>query len=289
MVLYARVSRVHVLVMPMLLIACAYLYTRYHYKICNMNSFWCVSFSILLYNLAVNTISEYRDCESGLDDTHSSGTRYRLITEIVPRQHILYIGITAFSIASICGILALIFRPYTLIFPGILAAFITLFYSEQPFGFKYKALAEVCVFIVYSFLIFSACILALTHTLCLKDLFFSIPFGLLTTCVVLANNIRDCKFEKGKTITIPIKYGLRFAYSLLFLMVHLAFLCVLFCIYFKIMPKSGFISLFSYLFIFPSIKKINEPAFINCFGLMQTTFSGLNILAFLLCCEPYIK
>ncbi len=278
--LYARVSRVHVLVMPILLVICAYLYTRHHYKVCSMNSFWCVSLSILLYNLAVNTISEYRDCERGVDDSHSTGTRYRLITGIVPRKHVLYIGVTAFLLASISGVSALIFQPYTLIFSGIFAAFITLFYSEQPFGFKYNALAEVCVFIVYSFLVFSACILSLTHTLCLKDLFFSIPFGLLTTCVVLANNIRDYKFEQGKTTTIPTKYGLKFAYTLLFLMVHLAFLCVPFLVYFNIMPKSGFISLFSYLFIFPSIKKINSPAFINCFGLMQTTFSCLNILAF---------
>ena len=280
-VLYARVSRIHVLVMPTLLIACAYLYTRYHYEICSMNSFWFVSLSILLYNLAVNTISEYRDCERGIDDAHSPGTKYRLITGIVPRKHILYIGITAFLLASICGVLALISRPYTLLFPGIIAAFITLFYSEQPFGFKYNALAEICVFVVYSFLIFSSCILSLTRTLCLKDLFFSIPFGLLTTCVVLANNIRDYKFEQGKTTTIPIKYGLKFAYTLLFLMVHLAFLCVPFFVYFNIMPRSGFITLLAYLFIFLSIKKINSPAFINCFGLMQTAFSCLNIVVFL--------
>ncbi len=269
------------MVMPMLLIACAYLYTQYHYVACNTNSFCFVALSILLYNLAANTISEYRDCERGVDDAHSPGTRYRLITGIVPRKHILYVGITAFSLASIFGIFALILRPHTLLFPGILAAFITLFYSEQPFGFKYNALAEVCVFITYSFLIFSACILSLTHTLCLRDLFFSIPFGLLTTCVVLANNIRDCKFEQGKTTTIPTKYGLKFAYTLLFLMVHLAFLCVPFFVYFKIIPKSGLISLSSYLFIFLSLKKINSPAFINCFGLMQTTFSCLNIFAFL--------
>ena len=280
-VLYARVSRGHVLIMPMLLVACAYLYTRYHYKVCYMNSFWFVSLAILLYNLAVNTISEYRDCECGVDDAHSPGTKYRLITGIVPRKHILYIGITAFALASIFGIFALILQPYTLLFPGVLAAFITLFYSERPFSLKYNALAEVCVFIVYSFLIFSACILSLTHTLCWRDLFFSIPFGLLTTCVVLANNIRDYKFEQGKTTTIPTKYGLKFAYTLLFLMVHMAFLCVPFFVYFKIIPKYGLISLFSYLFIFLSIKKIHSPAFINCFGLMQTTFSCLNIVTFL--------
>lgn len=278
--LYARVSRAHTLLMPALLIICAYMYTKYHYKVYSMRSFSFVSLSIVLYNLAANTISEYRDCERGLDDAHSPGTKYRLITGIVPKKHILHIGITAFILASISGILALISRPYTLLFPGILAAFITFCYSEQPFGLKYKALSEICVFVTYGFLIFSSCILSLTHTLCPKDLLFSIPFGLLTANVVLANNIRDYRFEQGKTVTIPIKYGLKFSYSLLFLMVHLAFLCIPFFVYFNIMPKLGFISLLAYLFIFPSIQKINSSAFINCFGLMQATFSGLNIVTF---------
>lgn len=266
--------------MPALLIVCAYLYVRYHYAIRDMTSFVFVSLSIVLYNLAVNTISEYRDCKIGLDNAHSPGTKYRLITGIVPRKHILRIGMIAFVSASLCGIVALLFRPYTLVFPGILAAFITFSYSEPPFGFKYKALAEVCVFIVYSFLIFSSCVLSLTHTLSIKDLLFSIPFGLLTTCVVLANNIRDCEFERGKTATIPIKYGLKFSYSLLFLMVHLAFLCIPFFVYFEIIPKAGFISLVAYLLTFSSINKINSPAFINCFGLMQVSFTALNIIAF---------
>ncbi len=266
--------------MPALLIVCAYLYVRYHYAIRDMTSFVFVSLSIVLYNLAVNTISEYRDCKIGLDNAHSPGTKYRLITGIVPRKHILRIGMITFVSASLCGIVALLFRPYTLVFPGILAAFITFSYSEPPFGFKYKALAEVCVFIVYSFLVFSSCVLSLTHTLSIKDLLFSIPFGLLTTCVVLANNIRDCEFERGKTATIPIKYGLKFSYSLLFLMVHLAFLCIPFFVYFEIIPKAGFISFVAYPLTFSSINKINSPAFINCFGLMQVSFTALNIIAF---------
>lgn len=279
---YAKVARAQILFMPLLLISCSFLYSRYHYEIIAYKSFICVAFSILFFNLAVNTISEYRDCKKGVDDQYSPGTKYRLISGILPEKNVLIFGIITFLIASVLGLIALFFGPKTLLIPGLFAAFIVVFYSEWPFGLKYKALGELCVFLVYGPLIFSACILALSYRLSLEDLIFSIPFGIFTVNVILANNIRDYEFEKGKTLTVPIKFGLKFAYFLLFFETHLAFLMIPFFIYQGIMPKTGFISFFAYPLIILSIKKIGSPKFINIFGILQTLFTILASLSFLL-------
>ena len=209
--------------MPALLIICAYLYADYHCQIISIKSFIFVACSILLFNLSTNTISEYRDCQKGIDDIYSPGTKYRLASGIVPQKNVLNLGIISFVLASICGVIAFFLKPYSLAFPGLFGACIAFCYSEKPLRLKYKAFGEICVFIVYGVLIFSSCILSLTYTIRLQDILFSIPFGLLTTNVVLANNIRDYEFEKNKTFTLPIKLGLKFAYTLLFFMTNLTF------------------------------------------------------------------
>lgn len=280
-ILYAKVARAQILFMPLLLITCSLIYSRYHYEIVGYKSFACVAISILLFNIAVNTISEYRDCQEGVDDIHSPGTKYRLVSGIVPKKNVLRLGIVAFSLASIWGFVALFLGTVWLIVPGIIAASIVLFYSERPLGLKYKALGELCVFVIYGPLIFSSCILSLTNRLCFIDVLFSIPFGLLTVNVILANNIRDYAFEKEKTLTIPIKFGLKFAYCLLFFITHLALLFILIFIHINLLPSLSLIVFAVYPLIFLSIKKIDSPKFINIFGIMQVLFSALISLSML--------
>lgn len=224
--LYAKIARAQTLLMTVSLICCSFLYAKYNYKAHFNFAFLCVSLSIIFFHVAVNTISEYRDCVKGVDNIHSSGTKYRLITGLVPYRNIYYLGLGSFLLAAVIGIIALCYGPMLLIIPGLIAAGIVFFYSEKPVGLKYKAFGELCVFLGYGPLLYSACILSLTNNLHLCDLIFSVPFGLLTTCVLLANNIRDYDFEKGKTVTLTIKYGLKFSYFLLFFMVNLSFLFI---------------------------------------------------------------
>lgn len=280
--LYAKVARMQTLFMSLLLILCAFFYSKHHYEITSYKAFIWVGFAVFGFHLSTNTISEYRDCKKGVDDISSSGTKYRLISGIVPKKHILILGITSFILAAISGIVSVFIGSTLLIIPGIIAAGIALFYSEWPFGFKYKALGEVCVFLIYGPLIFSSCILSLTNEISLTDLLFSIPFGLLTANVLLANNIRDYEFEKGKTVTLTIKFGLKFSYFLLFFMTHLAFLVVPFFVYKNIIPNAGFIAFLSYPIIFFSIKKIGKSDFIEVFGILQIAFALLICLSFLI-------
>lgn len=280
--LYAKVARAQTLLMTISLILCAFLYAKYNYKTSFNLSFFCVSCSIIFFHLAANTISEYRDCIKGIDNKHSPGTKYRLITGIVPYKNIYYLGIVSFFLASIFGIIALFCGSIYLVIPGLIAAGIVFFYSEKPVGLKYKAFGEICVFFGYGPLFFSACILSLRGYLSSFDLIFSIPFGFLTTCVLLANNIRDYEFEQGKTLTLTIKYGLKFSYFLLFFMVNLSFLFVPYLIFQSIV---SFYSLFVFLvypLIFFSVRRIGKPDFINIFGILQVSFTLIICISFLI-------
>ncbi|MDR2666934.1 MAG: prenyltransferase [Holosporales bacterium] len=240
-----------------------------------------VALSVLFFHLATNTISEYRDFRNGIDDVHSLDTKYRLVSGIVRPNVVLRTGVIAFLLASISGVTAVLIGTNLLLIPGIIAAGISVFYSERPFCLKYKALGELCVFMAYGPLLFSSCFLALRGIFSVSDILFSFPFGLLTSCVLLANNIRDYEFEMGKTKTLVTKWGLSRAYTLLFCMLHLSFLCIPFFIYAKMLKTESFIVFCAYPIIFSLVRKINSSRFIVVFGGLLVLFYALTFISLL--------
>lgn len=282
--LYAKVARAQTLVMSIGPLISYYLYCKFNYLNSDFNklSFILTGVSIVLFHLSVNTISEYRDCQKGVDDPNSPGTKYRLISGIVPRKHILYLGVTAFSIAAIVGLFAVCLSSIYLLIPGILGAGIALFYSEWPFGFKYKALGEIGVFMAYGPLSGFAAIFSLTGNFSLNDFLFSIPFGLFTTCVLIANNIRDHDFDLGKTKTLTTIYGIKFSYAILFFIAHLGFSFIPILVYLHAIPNYGFLAFLAYSMILLSIKQLGTPKFIDMFGMLQVIYCQALNLAFLI-------
>ncbi|MDR3224484.1 MAG: prenyltransferase [Holosporales bacterium] len=284
LVLYSRVARIHALVMSVLSVVISYLYTlsRYGDVPLNFKAFLLVAGTILLFHLAANTISEYRDCENGVDDVHSPDTKYRLITGIVPRKHVFAMGIVSFCLAGILGVLALICGTLWLLMPGIIGAGLSLFYSEKPFGLKYKAFGEICVFLAYGPLLFSSCILSMTKSLSMSDVAFSIPFGLLTTTILLANNIRDCEFDRGKTKTIVTEFGLKFSYAAIIAMTYVTLVSMPIFVLLEIVPRGTLLTLLTYPVAFLATKKVGNSGLMNTFGLLHTTFFVSVIIGFLL-------
>ena len=213
-VLYAKVARVQTLVMSFLPCVLAYVYCKP--RISNFSAFILVCVAIILFHLSVNTISEYRDCVNGVDNPNSPGTKYRLVTGIVPKQSILYLGLIAFCIASICGIIAVMQSSFILIIPGLLAGCIVFSYSERPLCIKYKGLGELAVFLCYGLLLGFSTVYAATGSCSVIDILVFIPGALLIVNVLLVNNIRDYFFDKLRITTLTTIIGIENSYSLLY-------------------------------------------------------------------------
>ena len=284
LVLYAKVSRIQALFLSILPCILSYCYCKRYYNnnVFNLRAFIFTCLSFVLFNLSVNTISEYRDCINGIDDPNSPGTKYRLVTGIVPKYNVLIIGITSFIIASICGIFALYYSSLILLIPGVIGAGIALFYSEIPLKLKYRALGEICVFICYGLLLGFSTVFSLTNHFNIKDIFIFIPGGLLITCVLLANNIRDYYFDLNKTKTLVTQIGLKKSYIILYLIANLSFIIDIILVYFGILPKSVLYTLISYPILLLSIKLKNHPKFINCFGILFFISQLITIIVLLI-------
>lgn len=273
LLLYMKVARIHALLLSILPIISSYLYAKYNYQSLNIKPFIFVASSAVLFHLATNTISEFRDFKNGVDDPNSKGADYRLvkINNINPKN-ILYIGVSSFFMASVLGVLAVIFSGVEILIAGLFGAFISLFYSEWPFGYKYKAMGELAVFFAYGPLITYSCVFSLSSNFSVNDFLFSIPFGLLITAVLMANNIRDYDFDRLKIKTLATVLGLRLTYILIFSIVHIAFLIIPILIYKGALPKACFSVFLSYTILFLSIKLIKTERFIDVFGMLLFAF-----------------
>ena len=85
-------------------------------------------------------------------------------------------------------------------------------------------------------------------------------------------------YKRGK---LPIKYGLKFAYFLIFSLVHLSFLLIPFFVFYNLIPAVGFYVFAIYPLLFLAAKKFDQPEFINAFGIIQSGFSLIICLSFL--------
>ena len=273
--LYAKIVRAHALPLSILPVLSCFFYAKYNYGTVNTKAILFIGLAAVLFHLATNSISEYRDFCKNIDDPSSEFPRYKLIKcgclDIKPRN-ILLIGWGAFFLASIFGIIAVFCSSIVILFSGLLGAALSLFYSEWPIGYKYRAFGELAVFAAFGPVLVFSCIFALTHRFGVNDLIFSLPIGLLATSVLVANNIRDYSYDCGRIKTLATILGLKLTYALLFFVVNLAFLLVPILIYTKSLPKSCLSVLLAYPLLFLSINRVGTPKFIDIFGMLYVAY-----------------
>ncbi len=275
--LYAKVARAQTLAMSILPCILAFVYKQH--EITNFKAFIFVSISIVLFHLSANTISEYRDCAKGIDNPKSPGTKYRLVTGIVPQQNVLYLGVLSFFIAVICGIVSVLISSPILLIPGIIGASIAFFYSENPFCLKYKGLGELAVFLGYGVLLGFSTIYSLTGTCSVLDIFVFIPGALLIVCVLLANNIRDLYFDKGHTITLATIVGIKNSYILLYFLAISSYITYGGLAYKEILPKGTYNVFLTCPILFLSYRCRNHPKMINIFGFLFVATELIAIIS----------
>jgi 1,4-dihydroxy-2-naphthoate octaprenyltransferase len=214
----------------------------------------------------------------GVDAIHSPATKYRLVTGIVSRKHVLCIGVAAFVSASILGVAAVMMGRKVLLLPGLIGACISISYSEKPLMLKYKPCGEVCVFLAYGPLLFASCILSLVGHISAADVIFSVPFGLMTAVILLANNIRDYKYDLGKASTLVTKLGVRYSWILLLAMLHIAYAVIIVLACCEVLPMTSFLVLITHPLTIIAFRKRRDTGMVNILGILHIGFYLIIIL-----------
>jgi 1,4-dihydroxy-2-naphthoate octaprenyltransferase len=142
-----------------------------------------------------NVINDYFDHRYAVDTaevTASFGTEARvLIRGLLTPPQVLAIGVGVYALAIPIGIYLMTLRGITILVLGIIGLITGVCYTARPVALKYKALGEVAVFVMFGPLMVSGAYFVQRAEFSALAAWVSIPFGIFTALVLLANNIRD--------------------------------------------------------------------------------------------------
>jgi 1,4-dihydroxy-2-naphthoate octaprenyltransferase len=168
---------------------------------------------VMLLNAAGDLLNDYFDYRSGVDrrlegDEARPG-RYLVRGELAPRDVLVEALLCLLLAAPFAAHLLWRCGPGLLWFgaPAILAAYA---YTGPPLHLKYRALGELLIFVVLGPVLLAGAAYAQVGRCPASVLLLSVPVGLVTTGVLLGNNMRDGDEDAAAGIrTLAHMLGLR--------------------------------------------------------------------------------
>jgi 1,4-dihydroxy-2-naphthoate polyprenyltransferase len=169
--------------------------------------------SAVLLHAATNLINDYYDVVNGVDTVQAATAQYRphpLVEGLLPREHVRRVAYGLFILAALIGVYLTLVCGVVVLIIGLVGLLAGLTYTAPPLKYKYVALGEVSVFIMWGPLMVEGAYFVQRQSLSAQAFWVSLPFGVLVALVLLANNIRDIDHDRQKGIrTLAILLGRR--------------------------------------------------------------------------------
>ena len=217
---------------------------------------------ITLFHATANLINDYFDTLYGIDQEDSPTAKYRpqpiLSGMLTPRQ-VLVEAVILLVLTVAIGLTIAVVRSWHVLWIGIIGLFTSICYTAGPVKFKYRALGECAVFMMWGPLMIEGAYAVQRQALSMKALYISIPFGVLVALVLFANNMRDIAYDsRHKVKTVSIMLGSRKSYTLFAGLIVLAYAYVLGMIITGIMSLWGLLIFLSLPKAISLLKTFNE-------------------------------
>jgi 1,4-dihydroxy-2-naphthoate octaprenyltransferase len=198
---------------------------------------------------ATNLINDYFDYKSGVDRPGAPTTLYRphpLVQGLISPQAVLWVSVGLYAIAAIIGLALLVLKGAGLLWFILVGAIASFFYTAGPIKYKYLALGELAVFLMWGPVIVGGTYFVQRGSLSPDAVLISVPFGLLVALVLLANNLRDIDYDRSAGIaTLGTLLGQQKTRVLYQGLILLAYLAIALLIALKILSPWGLLVFFS--------------------------------------------
>ena len=178
--------------------------------------------SAVLLHAATNLINDYYDVRHGIDTVEAATAQYRphpLVEGLIPAEHVRWVAYLLFAIAAVIGLYLTAVCGRVVLWIGLIGLLAGLTYTAPPLKYKYVALGEISVFLMWGPLMVEGAYYVQRQVLSPQAFWVSLPFGALVALVLLANNIRDIDHDRSRKIyTLAIVLGRRgglYAYLML--------------------------------------------------------------------------
>ncbi len=187
--------------------------------------------SAVLLHVATNLINDYYDVKNGIDTVASATAQYRphpLVEGRLPALQVRNAAFGLFGLAALIGIYLTAVCGQMVLWIGLVGLLAGLTYTAPPLKYKYVALGEISVFLMWGPLMVEGAYYVQCRSLGMDAFWVSLPFGILVALVLLANNIRDIDLDRSHRIrTLAIMLGRRHGLTAYLGLMVLAYLGIL--------------------------------------------------------------
>ena len=168
-----------------------------------------VLFNGLLLQIAVNLINDHRDIDS---------TRFSVDQKRAIRRN-TRIGYGVMGVAVLIGLYLVSLRGWPLLLLGLVGVFGAWGYTGGQINYKSRGLGILLVFLFMGVLLIGGAYYVVTGDYNLRVFLLSLPFSLLSSLLLLSNELRDYEADLAegiRTLSVRLGYdfGVRLYYSL---------------------------------------------------------------------------
>jgi 1,4-dihydroxy-2-naphthoate polyprenyltransferase len=218
--------------------------------------------AVIATHLSANLVNDYADSKSGADWQDKNYYNFfggsKLIQEKVLSEKFYLKTAIAFAVAAVISVVLLSINLQSPLVMGYYAAiiFLSWSYSAKPLRFSYRRVGEVFIFLLFGpALVMGGYFIQTGIFPDFQSFLLSVPFGLLTTAILFANEVPDFMddIKAGKFTWVSL-FGLQRSYLIYYLLLILALAAVAASVFVGFLNP---VALAALVLIFPGIKAAN--------------------------------
>lgn len=195
-----------------------------------------IAISLLFLHAGSNVISDVDDYKHGVDAKDTLGGSRVLPEGLLSPKEMFRFGMILFGLAVLFGFPIILDRGMMILWLGLIGIVGGFFYTGRPIGYKYIALGDIFIFLLYGPAIVTGTLYALTGVFSLSAALISVPLGLLVTGILQANNLRDIINDRKANIkTLATVFGEGFAKGEYVFLIVGAYITVILLVVFNVL------------------------------------------------------
>jgi 1,4-dihydroxy-2-naphthoate polyprenyltransferase len=174
--------------------------------------------------IGTNLSNDYSDARRGADTEDRLGPVRVTAGGLMPPRHVLAGTYIAFGIAVAAGLYLAAVAGWELLVVGVASILAGVLYTGGPRPYGYEGLGELFVFVFFGIVAVVGSYYVQTEELRWEAFALAVPVGLLSSAILVVNNVRDIDTDRraGKR-TLAVKLGRDRARVLFTAMVVLSF------------------------------------------------------------------
>jgi 1,4-dihydroxy-2-naphthoate octaprenyltransferase len=162
----------------------------------------------IFIQIGTNLANDYSDAKRGADTVDRLGPVRVTASGLAAPRRVLHATWAAFGIAVLVGLYLVIEVGPEILAVGILSIIAGILYTGGPKPYGYEGLGEVFVFVFFGLVAVNGAFYVQLEDLELLPFLLSLPIGLLSSAILVVNNVRDVDTDRraGKR-TLAVRLG----------------------------------------------------------------------------------